>query len=138
MKRTTALALYSAITFISLGSAFAQAQTVEAKIPFAFVVKNHVLPSGTYRISARGTNVVEIGTRDNPAMEMTITYASWNRLENEGRLVFSKYGDQYFLREILCDSARISSTIPSSKLEKLAQLREARLRNSEQTLAAVR
>jgi hypothetical protein len=71
-------------------------------------------------------------------METSITYANWNSLGNDGKLVFSKYGDQYFLREILCDSARISSALPHSKLEKLAQNRELRLRNSEQTLAAVR
>jgi hypothetical protein len=138
MKRAIAIALFSTATFITLGSNFAQAQTVEAKIPFAFVVKNRVLPSGTYRISSIGTNVVLIGTRDNPAMELSTTYPSWNDFKGDGKLLFSKYGDQYFLREILCESGRISSAFPSSKLEKLAQIREARLRNTEQTVAAVR
>jgi hypothetical protein len=138
MKRITAITLFSVATFITLGSAFAQAQTVEAKIPFDFIVRNHVLPSGTYRIRTIGTNVVLIGTRDNPAMEMSTTYASWSDSKTDGKLVFSKYGDQYFLREILCESARISSALPHSKLEKPAQIREARLRNTEQTMAAVR
>jgi hypothetical protein len=138
MKRVIAIALFSTATFITLGSAFARAQTVEANIPFAFVVKNRVLPSGTYRIRTIGTNAVLIGTRDKPAMEMSTTYASWNDSKSDGKLVFSKYGDQYFLREILCDSAPITSALPHSKLEKLAQIREARLRGTEQDMAAVR
>ena len=138
MKRITAIALISTATFIALGSALAQAQTVEAKIPFAFIVRNQVLPAGTYRIKSVGTNLVDIGAWGKSVLETTTSYAYDNKLESDGKLVFAKYGDQYFLREIFSESARLSSTLPSSKLEKLAQIREARLRNTEQTVAAVR
>jgi hypothetical protein len=138
MKRITAIAFISTATFIALGSALAQAQTVEAKIPFAFIVRNQVLPAGTYRIKSVGTNLVDIGAQGKSVLETTTSYAYNNGMESDGKLVFAKYGDQYFLREIFCESARISSTLPSSKLEKLAQIRQARLRNTEQTVAAVR
>jgi hypothetical protein len=138
MNRITAIALLSTATFITLGSALAQAQTVEAKIPFAFIVRNKVLPAGTYRISSLGTNLVQIGTRDKRAMEASTTYFDNNGPGSDGRLVFAKYGDQYFLREILCDSPAINSALPLSKLEKLARIRVARLRSAEQTVAAVR
>jgi hypothetical protein len=122
MKRITVTALFSMATFITLGSAFAQAQTVEAKIPFAFVVQNRVLPAGTYRIKSVGTNLIEIGTRGKSILETT-TYADANGPESDGKLVFSKYGDQYFLREILCESATLSSALLPSRLERLAQIR---------------
>jgi hypothetical protein len=138
MNRLTAIALVSAATFINLGTAMAEARTVEAKIPFAFVVREHVFPAGTYRISSVGTNLVEIGTRDKPAMETSTTYFDNNGPGSDARLVFNKYGGQYFLREVLCDSPAINSALPTSKLEKLAQIQEARLRNIEQTMAAVR
>jgi hypothetical protein len=137
MKRITAIALFSTATLITLGSALAQAQTVEAKIPFAFVVQNRVLPAGTYRIKSVGANLIEIGTGSKSILQTT-TYAYANGPESDGKLVFSKYGDQYFLHEILCAYAPINSTLVPSRLEKLAQIREARLRSTEQALATVR
>jgi hypothetical protein len=138
MNRITAIALLSTATFISLGSALARAQTIEAKIPFAFVVGNHVLPAGTYRISSLGTNLLQIGTMDKRVIETSITYRDNNGPASDGRLVFSKYGDQYFLREVQSESANINSGLPASKLEKQARIREARLRNAGQTVAALR
>ncbi len=138
MKRITAIALISTATFINLASALAEARTVEAKIPFAFIVRNQVLPAGTYRISSVGTNLVQIGTREKPVIETTTTHLDHNGPGSDARLVFNKYGNQYFLREVLCDSPAINSALPSSKLEKLAQIRQARLRNTERTVAAVR
>jgi hypothetical protein len=138
MKRIIAIALFSTATFITLGSALARAQTVEAKIPFAFIVQNQVLLAGTYRISSAGTNLVKIETRNKPVMEMITTYSYSKGLGSDSALLFNKYGDQYFLREILCESANIRSTLPASNLEKLARIREARIHSTDQIMAAVR
>lgn len=138
MKRITAIALAFTATLITLGSALARAQTIEAKVPFAFVVRNDVLPAGTYRIRSVGTNLLQIETRDSRVSELSTTHFDESGPAGKNRLVFTKYGDQYFLRQILCESASINSALPASRLEKLAKLREARLRNAEQTVAAVR
>jgi hypothetical protein len=71
-------------------------------------------------------------------METSTTYFDNNGPGRDARLVFNKYGSQYFLREVLCDSPAINSALPASKLEKFAQIQEARLRNIEQSMAAVR
>jgi hypothetical protein len=138
MKRITAVVLFSIATFIRVGSASAQAQTVEAKIPFAFIVHSRVLPAGTYRIHSVGENLVEVRANDNSVVETSTTRADNNGSGTDNRLVFNKYGNQYFLREILCDSAIIRSALPASKLEKLVQIHEARLRGTEQTVASLR
>ena len=101
-------------------------------------VTKHVLPAGTYRISSVGSNFVQIGTQDKPIMETIATHADNNGPGNDARLVFTKYGDQYFLREVLCDAPVINSALPASKLEKQVQIRLARLLSAEQTVAAVR
>ena len=101
MNRITAIALVFTATFITLGGAAAQATTLEAKIPFAFVVQKRLLPAGTYRISSVGSNFVQIGTQDKPIMETIATHADNNGPGSDARLVFTKYGDQYFLREVL-------------------------------------
>jgi hypothetical protein len=138
MKRITAVALFSIATFITIGSALAQAQTLEAKVPFAFIVRSRVLPAGTYRIQSVGANLVEVRAKDNSVVETSTTYSDNDGSGTDNRLVFNKYGDQYFLREILCDSAIIHSTLPASKLEKLVQIQEAGLRGTEQTVASLR
>jgi hypothetical protein len=60
------------------------------------------------------------------------------RESKTGKLVFNKYGDQYFLSEILCQSAGMNMAVPPSKLEKRVQLQEARLNANSQTFVAVR
>jgi hypothetical protein len=136
MKWNTSIALFSAAVLTTVGSALAQAQTVEAKVPFAFVVRNQVLPAGTYRIHSIGSDLLEIRTGDNTVI--STRYVGNNRLGDGDKLLFAKYGNQYFLREIFCESANINSALPVSKQEKSAQISEARLRMAEQTVAAVR
>jgi hypothetical protein len=138
MNRLTAMTLVSTATFITLGGATARATTLEAKIPFAFVVQKQVLPAGTYRISSVGSNFVQVGTKDKPALETIATHFDNDGPGNDARLVFTKYGDQYFLREVLCDSPVINFALPASKLEKQAQVQLARLRRADQTVAAIR
>ncbi|MFL6428647.1 MAG: hypothetical protein ACJ71S_10420 [Acidobacteriaceae bacterium] len=140
MKRITAIALFFTAGFIPVSAALAAAHTVEAKVPFDFIVHNQVLPAGTYRITPLGGNVLVIGTKDKPAMEASTIYAhSSLAAKDDGKLVFKKYGNQYFLREILCDSALINASLPTSKLEKRIQSREeAQLNMNQPNIAAVR
>jgi hypothetical protein len=123
VKRIITRALRATAILVTLGAALAQAEThtVQAKIPFAFIVRTQVLPAGTYRISADGTGLVQIRAIGQTAMELSTSYVRYNQVEEPGKLIFNKYGDQYFLREILCDSARISVGIPASKLEAVAK-----------------
>jgi hypothetical protein len=137
MNRLKAIALVSIATF-NVGSALARAATLEAKIPFSFVVRKKLFPAGTYRISSVGTNFVQIGTQDKPVMETLATHFDNNGSGKDARLVFTKYGNQYFLREILCDSPVINFALPASKLEKQVQVQQARLLSADQTVAAVR
>ena len=138
MKRILAIVLFSMTNFITLGSALAQTHTVEAKIPFAFTVRNRVLPAGTYRISSGGANLVILRANGMPVIETSTTYGGHNVREGGGPLVFNKYGDQYFLREILSESATVSAGIPISNLEKTARIRETMLHSAEPTVAAIR
>jgi hypothetical protein len=56
-------------------------------------------------------------------------------------LVFDKYGNQYFLRHVLCPTvASLNVDLAQGKAEKKAHSRslEANLHNPEETLVAVR
>ncbi len=136
MKRTTVLA-YLAATLISMGSACAHAQAPRFTVPFDFTVGNQVLPAGTYQVSyASETGILIRGKGERPHAALTTTYPA-DPSTGVGKLIFTKYGNQYFLHEVLCSDVSMNVEIPKSKREKQARIQEAQLPHSE-TVAALR
>jgi hypothetical protein len=139
MKRITAIALFAIASFVMAGKSFAQDHGVLATIPFGFTVGNKVLPSGTYTVHSDSRNVIVVKNYDNFATVVGMTTApGGTQSQNTGKLLFHKYGNQYFLSEILCDSAGMNLKILPSKQEKRTQIEEARRNTSSQTLVAAR
>jgi hypothetical protein len=136
MKRTTVLA-YLAATLISLGSACAHAQAPVFKVPFDFTVGNQVFPAGTYQVSYYPTkSAILIRSQDDRFHALTATHAADPSI-SDSEVVFTKYGNQYFLHEVLCSALSMNVALPTSRLEKQARIQEAQLPHSE-TVAALR
>jgi hypothetical protein len=136
MKRTTVLA-YLAATLISLGSACAHAQAPVFKVPFDFTVGTQVFPAGTYRVSYYPTkSAILIRSQDDRFHALTGTHAADPSI-SDSEVVFTKYGNQYFLHEVLCSALSMNVALPTSRLEKQARIQEAQLPHSE-TVAALR
>jgi hypothetical protein len=137
MKRISAIALLAIANFALAGTLFAQSNGVQAKIPFDFTVGNKVLPAGTYTIKSESPQVIIIKNHDHPGNSaFSLVNRSSDKSPDGGKLLFQKYGTQYFLSEILCDSAEMNLTVPASKREKRAQLQQAGLNISSTTLVA--
>jgi hypothetical protein len=138
MKRTTAIALLAVANFAISGTSFAQSNGVRATVPFDFTVGNTLLPSGTYTIKPESTNpnVIVIRSHDKPIAALSLVHQDGNKSPNGGKLLFHKYGGQYFLTEILCDRADMNVELSTSKAEKRAQLQQATLESSSQTVVA--
>lgn len=139
MKRIHAIALLT-IAFLSTTTAvLAQESSVKADIPFDFTVGNQLLPAGEYTISSAESGVVEIQSADKRLLAETTAFSSRHESDGESKLVFNRYGDQYFLRRILCPSAsNMNLDLPSWKSEKRARMNEAALPHEEQILVAAR
>jgi hypothetical protein len=136
MKRTTVLA-YLAATLISMGGACAHAQAPRFKVPFDFTVGNQVFPAGTYQVSYVTDNAILIQSKgERPHAALTTTYPA-DPSTGVGKLIFTKYGNQYFLHEVLCSDVSMNVEIPKSRLETQARIQEAQLPHSE-TVAALR
>ena len=136
MKRITSIALFVLAGLVSAGNVLAQDHGVRATVPFDFTVGNKVLPSGTYTIAPATEHVIVIRNREKNITVMSTSYGD-GKQSKTGKLVFNKYGDQYFLREILCSSADMSVELPASKTEKRARLQEARLESTPQVFLAL-
>ena len=135
MKRITVLA-YLAATLISMGSACAHAQAPRFTVPFDFTVGNQVLPAGAYQVSYSATKTaILIRSQDDRFHAFTTTYPA-DPSTSGGKAIFTKYGNQYFLHEVLCNDLSMNVEIPKSKLEKRVRVEEAQLAHTE-TVAAL-
>jgi hypothetical protein len=95
-------------TLLSVGvmlasAAYAQTVNVKVNIPFKFVVRDATLPSGEYTIDTLGMNSNAISIRNSNHQTQTLILS--HRCESlktseQTKLVFHRYGDQYFLAQI--------------------------------------
>lgn len=138
MKRITAIALLAIANLAMAGTSFAQSNGVRAKVPFAFAVGNKVFPAGTYTITSRSDRMIMIRNLDQTVAALSLVHQDGNKSPNGGKLVFHRYAGQYFLNEILCDDANMNFELPTSKRQEMAQLQQARLGASAETLVAAR
>jgi hypothetical protein len=107
-------------TLASTQSASAQASTAlaEVNIPFAFQTTNQTLPAGMYRIDRESGYLVRLQGPDRTGGFLVMHVAIKSHAADHGTIVFDRYGDKYFLRQIWTagDTAGLES--PKSRAEK--------------------
>jgi hypothetical protein len=138
MKRNLAVALFSIAALTGAGSALAQDQAVRSTVPFAFSVGDKQLPADTYTITSSEPGTLTIRSSDGRFAAIT-TKTNGDNPSANNKLIFTKYGNQYFLHEVRCAQVDIDALIPTSKQEKRARERaqEARLQGEEVMVAAM-
>jgi hypothetical protein len=114
-----------------LTAAGAHAQTAaRANVPFAFKVGATQMPAGTYAIEGNhgssivtvrnvqtGTSVLAMGRQESPS-------------KKTDKLIFHRYGNKYFLTEILGSQGSDAMVLPATKQEKELQVAYATANNS--------
>jgi hypothetical protein len=136
MKRIFAIALFAASSLAAAGNLSAQNHQMKANIPFAFTMSGKTLPAGSYTISSPSPDVVTVRNDKNRMAVASAVYGS-DKQSPSGVLVFHRYGNQYFLKEILSPNA-MNVSIPRCKREQSAQRQEAALREGTETLVALK
>ena len=137
MKRTTVLAYLAATLMISMGSARARAQAPAFKVPFDFTVGNLVLPAGTYEVSYYAPkSAIMIRSEDGRFHALTAIQPDDPSI-SDNEAVFTKYGNQYFLHEVLCGAVAMNVALPTSRLEKQARIQEAKLASAQTRIVAL-
>lgn len=93
---------------------------IRAKIPFDFVVGDKKLPAGEYFIgNAQITSniVLRISSRNGVANTLTIPVQVGTPTDAT-KLVFHRYGDQYFLFQVWQAGAKTGRAVPRSDAER--------------------
>ena len=104
-KQMITMAATVVFTMLGIASVHAQdAGTVSVHIPFEFSAANKTLPAGDYyvRRTIQGAQVgMEVISKDkSQTLRLTIHPVRGTDIQAASRLVFNRYGDQYFLSQL--------------------------------------
>lgn len=109
----------SVIATLSIAVFAALGERVEANIPFNFKVNGKTLPAGKYTVKPGNTqNVLMISNWDAKESIGVIAQKLEVAPGSKPQLVFHRYGDQYFLAQVIGDAR--GSELPKSKAEREA------------------
>jgi hypothetical protein len=120
---------------VAATGANAQQPTLKANIPFDFTVGNTRMPAGEYTITSPMQEVLVLRTAGHSAS--VVSTEDYAESKSGSELVFDKYGEQYFLHEVLCPKvASMNLKVAPSKAEKSARQYTiaAKLPNSEEQI----
>ncbi len=92
---------------------------MHASIPFDFRIGDKLVPSGTYLIEAKGSAVIvrEEAGRLVAVSFMTIPESRVAPLA-DGKLLFNRYGNDYFLASVWTPDSRDGRSLPQTRREK--------------------
>jgi hypothetical protein len=125
MKQLMARFVVTVLVLAGLGatsSLYAQSTNqVRATIPFNFIVAGRQLPAGTYQFVKDSNSLLVIRNLRQPAGALSQIFTYSGERHDDNNLIFNRYGDRYFLREIHSRSMVGNGEIPRSKLERQAQ-----------------
>ena len=106
---------------IALGPVCLLAQSpMRVTIPFDFNIGSNSFTAGDYTVKQDlQTSVVAIQSADNRSHMMTLTIgAQAGKAPEEGKLVFNRYGDQYFLSQVWTAGSAAGRRLLPSRAEK--------------------
>jgi hypothetical protein len=105
---------------LATASAYAQTGVVKANVPFNFIVNKTQLPAGEYMIQPFGINgsAMAIRSADGQVFQAFLPNACESQqAQRMTKLVFHRYGAQYFLAQIWKSGNDRGQELPTSGLE---------------------
>jgi hypothetical protein len=110
---------FAATAFVS--HAFAQGQAMQVNVPFAFHNGSQHLPAGVYRVEVESNHVILLRGQSRSGFAIT-NPAITNTASSTGKVIFTRYGDQYYLSEVWPGGSETGEQCVKSRQEKEAQL----------------
>lgn len=105
-------------TLIAAISLCAQPIQLSADVPFSFRIGETVMPAGKYAI-VTNQGLIRLRTEERqPKAAMIMAHTESSRTRKAAALVFSRYGDDYFLSSVWGPEATSGMRVQPSRLEK--------------------
>jgi hypothetical protein len=126
LKNFTMLALVVGLALATaLVSANAQSTSiVRANVPFDFIVGDKTLPAGKYTVNSAASDgqALSIRTSGGKSLALVLThYAAERSQKRIARMVFHRYGQQYFLAEVWSGASHGRQLMQSKRERNLRQ-----------------
>jgi len=122
MKRILYLAAATIAICLITTSTFAQAESLRLRfhVPFAFTVENTTFAAGEYEITAPAHLLLDLRNVKSQAAAFEHAKPAQSRKEADGRvrLIFNRYGSEYFLAVVSDGSWASTYDMRESKEEK--------------------
>jgi hypothetical protein len=119
------LMLIAAMTMAVTMTISASAQTnlagsdVKVTVPFSFYAGEHSLPAGVYTVKSDLAHKILILRSDEmPGIFLMTNRREANNTPEQGRLMFKRYGSNYFLEEVWVTGRAEGQEVRSGKLER--------------------
>jgi len=139
MKRNLITGILTTLTLlllISVPSTYAQA-TIEATVPFNFMVGKAEMPAGTYTINRLSSSAIEIKGSTTKKSAVSIVWSEGpSGSDSAAKLVFNRYGDSYFLSQVTRGSGASVMQLPTSKLEQEQRIASTSGASGQKVVAA--
>jgi hypothetical protein len=103
---------------LSVTSAFGQGSFAKYNVPFAFEATGQSMPAAEYTVRNNSHNTLQVSAAGGPQILLLDTQGSSTRDTESGKLVFHKYGNQYFLAGIAQPGSAHVTRVSPSKREK--------------------
>ena len=114
--------MFSLLLMLTAVSVPAQSERSKITIPFSFIVGQKTLPAGEYTVEPNRRNfdkvwLIQSREADASALFTTMPVRA-NQTQEETKLVFHKYGDQYFLSQIWTPGGNTGRELLMPRLER--------------------
>jgi len=105
---------------LATASAYAQTGVVKANVPFNFIVAKTQIPAGEYTIHRVATagSAMTIQSSDRKLIQVVLPNACESmQAQEKTKLVFHRYGGQYFLAQVWTAGNNRGIELPKSRRE---------------------
>jgi hypothetical protein len=101
LQSTLLIGVLATGVLASASHAVAQGTAVKVTVPFAFQNGAQHLPAGTYRIDLSTEHVITLRGMTSHAAGIAMTFPEQrSKPVTVGKVVFQRYGDHYYIREV--------------------------------------
>jgi hypothetical protein len=145
MKKQAVMAFMMLSLMVTLAGTPAGAQSsshfVRISVPFEFTIKDKTLPPGEYivkRSASASPETLLISSLDGGSGVYVITRnAQAGERQSESKLVFRRYGDQYFLSQVWTAGDSAGRELPESGRERAVARELAKNKVGRQTVTLI-
>jgi hypothetical protein len=112
------------VAMVSASHGFAQSNEMRVNVPFAFQSGSQRMPAGVYRVTIESQHLILL--RGDSTSGFVHTNPQIGKPAAKDKLVFQRYGNQYFLREVWASQSDTGEKCVKTKLEREVEIAQSK------------